>query len=72
MERQCDRTPGNAPLNDFLRRQGAPARVISGPEGTADPQRIREKYATRAAALYREKLEAAADGRPWREPPLER
>ena len=36
------------------------------------PQRIREKYATRGAALYREKLDAAADGRPWSEPLPER
>ena len=63
------RAGGNAAFNDFLARQGVPAKVIKGPPGTNDPERVREKYHARACALYKDKMDAVADGRSWDEPP---
>ena len=59
---------GNADFNDFLERQGVPPKVIKGPPGTTDPQRLREKYHAKACELYMEKMNAAADGKGWNEP----
>jgi hypothetical protein len=36
------RAGGNAALNDFLARQGVPAKVIKGAAGTTGPERVRE------------------------------
>ena len=63
------RAGGNAAFNEFLARQGVPAKVIKGPPGTTDPERVREKYHARACALYKDKMDALADGRSWDEPP---
>jgi ADP-ribosylation factor GTPase-activating protein 1 len=55
-------------MNDFFRQHNVPAKVIKGSPGTADPARVREKYYSRAAELYREKMNAVADGTPWQPP----
>ena len=62
------RAGGNAAFNDFLARQGVPAKVIKGAAGTTDPERVREKYHAKACALYKDKMDAVADGRSWDEP----
>ena len=43
------RAGGNDDLNAFLRRHNVPEKVIKGPAGTANPDRIREKYMSRGA-----------------------
>ena len=49
---------GNDALNNFLEAYGE-SRVAD----------IRSKYNTWAAELYRDKIRAAAEGRPWEAPP---
>ncbi|KAL2610874.1 hypothetical protein R1flu_022566 [Riccia fluitans] len=50
---------GNAALNSFLAQYGIPKETD-----------IAVKYNTKAAGIYREKIQAAAEGRPWRAPPV--
>ena len=52
---------GNAAFNDFLRARGVPEEVIHGRPGTTDPARLRRKYHSHAAELWRERLEALVD-----------
>ncbi|KAG6552103.1 hypothetical protein Mapa_006412 [Marchantia paleacea] len=50
---------GNAALNSFLAQYGI-----------AKETDIVTKYNTKAAGIYREKIQATAEGRPWRSPPV--
>ncbi|KAK7245256.1 hypothetical protein RIF29_40093 [Crotalaria pallida] len=50
---------GNDNLNAFLASYGVPKETD-----------IVTKYNTAAAAVYRDKVQAIADGRPWRDPPV--
>ncbi|KAK3031694.1 hypothetical protein RJ639_035280 [Escallonia herrerae] len=50
---------GNDALNAFLSQHGIPKETD-----------IVTKYNTSAAAAYRDKIQALAEGRPWREPPV--
>lgn len=61
---------GNEYLNDFLRRHNVPEDVIKGPPGTANPDRLREKYLSQPATHYKAKFDAVADGTvdAWEEP----
>ena len=59
---------GNTEFNDFLRARGVPEEVIHGVPGTTDPARLRRKYHSHAAELWRERLEALVDGVEWIEP----
>ena len=59
---------GNAAFNDFLRARGVPEEVIHGRPGTTDPARLRRKYHSHAAELWRERLDALVDGVEWIEP----
>ncbi|KAG1339190.1 ADP-ribosylation factor GTPase-activating protein AGD7 [Cocos nucifera] len=49
---------GNDRLNAFLARYGVPKETD-----------ISAKYNTKAAAIYRDRIQALAEGRPWRDPP---
>ena len=62
------RDGGNDRMNDFFRQHNVPETVIKGKAGTADPSRVREKYHSRAATLYRDKMNAAADGNSYTAP----
>lgn len=74
---------GNDGLNKFVavrgtRRLPPPCaralNVASGPNaqqyGVPKETDPRTKYNTRAAAVYRDKIKAAAEGRPWTAPPV--
>lgn len=50
---------GNGALNSFLNEYGI-----------AKDTDITVKYNTKAASIYREKIQALADGQPWRAPPV--
>ncbi|KAK2980818.1 hypothetical protein RJ640_020470 [Escallonia rubra] len=50
---------GNDALNAYLSQHGIPKETD-----------IVAKYNTSAAAAYRDKIQALAEGRPWREPPV--
>ncbi|KAH7553675.1 hypothetical protein ACOSP7_029517 [Xanthoceras sorbifolium] len=50
---------GNERLNSFLSQYGVPKETD-----------IVTKYNTNAASIYRDKIQALAEGRPWREPPV--
>ncbi|RWV78000.1 hypothetical protein GW17_00061104 [Ensete ventricosum] len=50
---------GNDRLNAFLSRRGVPR----GPDVTA-------RYSSGAAAVYRDRIQALAEGRPWKDPPV--
>ncbi|KAB1224046.1 putative ADP-ribosylation factor GTPase-activating protein AGD6 [Morella rubra] len=50
---------GNEQLNSFLAQYGIPKETD-----------IVTKYNTEAAAVYRDRIQALADGRPWRDPPV--
>ena len=52
---------GNHNLNSFLAAYSIPKETD-----------IAKKYNTRAAAIYRDRIAAIAEGRPWRDPPVER
>ena len=62
------REGGNDAMNEFFRQQGVPENVIKGAAGTADPSRVREKYYSKAASHYRDKMNAAADGSSYTAP----
>ncbi|CAA6656825.1 unnamed protein product [Spirodela intermedia] len=50
---------GNERLNAFLAERGVPKETD-----------IPAKYNTNAAAAYRDRIQAVAEGRPWRDPPI--
>ncbi|CAD5166642.1 unnamed protein product [Musa acuminata subsp. malaccensis] len=50
---------GNDRLNAFVARYGVPKETD-----------IVAKYNTRAAAVYRDRIQALAEGRPWQDPPV--
>lgn len=50
---------GNDALNTFLSRYGIPKDT-----------EIVKKYNTDAAAVYRDRIQALAEGKPWRDPPV--
>lgn len=50
---------GNERLNAFLSQYGIPKET-----------EIVTKYNTNAASIYRDKIQALAEGRPWRDPPV--
>ncbi|XP_043724019.1 probable ADP-ribosylation factor GTPase-activating protein AGD6 [Telopea speciosissima] len=50
---------GNEKLNSFLAQYGVPKETD-----------IVAKYNTQAASIYRDRIQALADGRPWRDPPV--
>ncbi|KAG1371673.1 ADP-ribosylation factor GTPase-activating protein AGD7 [Cocos nucifera] len=50
---------GNDRLNGFLAQYGVPKETD-----------IPAKYNTNAAAVYRDRIQALAEGRPWRDPPV--
>lgn len=50
---------GNAALNSFLAQYGIPKEMD-----------IVAKYNSKAAGIYRERIQALADGRPWQDPPV--
>eukprot|EP00249_Psilotum_nudum_P009460 c21951_g1_i1 orf=497-1921(-) len=50
---------GNNSLNDFLSQYGIPKET-----------EVVAKYNSRAAGIYREKIQAAAEGRAWKAPPV--
>jgi hypothetical protein len=52
---------GNAALNTALRAGGVPEGDVCGAPGTADPERLRRKYTSAAAARYHDELEVAAE-----------
>lgn len=52
---------GNQPLNSFLAQYGISKETD-----------IVSKYNTKAAGIYREKIQALAEGRPWKDPPVEK
>lgn len=54
-------TGGNERLNAFLAQYGVPKETD-----------IVTKYNTRAAGIYRERIQALAEGRAWRDPPVEK
>ncbi|KAL1822984.1 hypothetical protein ACET3Z_009762 [Daucus carota] len=52
---------GNDRFNDFMKKYGVSKETS-----------IVEKYNTNAARVYRERVQALAEGRPWRDPPVVR
>lgn len=50
---------GNEKLNAFLAQYGIPKEID-----------IVAKYNTNAASIYRDRIQALAEGRPWRDPPV--
>ncbi|KAH7299651.1 hypothetical protein KP509_24G022500 [Ceratopteris richardii] len=50
---------GNAALNSFLSQYGIPKETD-----------VIAKYNSKAAGIYREKIQALAEGKPWRDPPV--
>jgi hypothetical protein len=70
---------GNDGLNKFVavrvgaaRRQAAADPVCAGAQqyGVSKETDPRMKYNTRAAAVYRDKIKAVSEGRPWTAPPV--
>jgi len=51
---------GNQKFKEFIKSHGI---SLSLP--------IKEKYSNKTAQIYKEKIKAAAEGRPWKEPPPE-